>query len=234
MIDTEFKHRFTIDRELADRYSWHSDDKQLTNDIAAAKRATTTMTNMAKSFQHMLGPEQQLSINAAAASIARLVSNLQALKPFFKAYRPWKAAKEKRELEARLDARAAQRWASPEEVLAEAQDMVDFHYPTEGAEAVEALEAFLLNRNPGAREISRNCSGSYRIDAVRDSLARGSAVDAGRALLQILDNMGSGHMGYSRNWFPGRADYEAWRNARRDAHVLTTGALSAIKAKTRE
>jgi hypothetical protein len=234
MIDPEFKHRFTVDPDLADRYSWRSDDKQLANDIAAAKRAATTMTNMAKSFQYVLGPEQQLSINAAASSLARLVANLQALRPLFKAYRPWKAAKEQRAEEARLDARAAERWASPAEVLAEAQDMVDFHYPAEGADAVEALEAFLLRINPGAKKISRNCSGSYRLEGVRNSLARGSSVDAGRALIQILDSMGSGHMGYSENWFPGRADYEAWRNARRSAHAFTTGALSAILAKARE
>lgn len=234
MIDTEFKHRFTIDADLAERYSWRSDDKQLSNDIAAAKRAATTMTNMAKSFQHVLGPEQQLSINAAASSLARLVANLQALKPFFKAYRPWKAAKEQRADEARLDARAAKRWASPAEVMAEAQDMMDFHNPAEGAEAVEALEGFLLRRHPGAKEIERNCSGSYSLGGVRDSLARGSSVDVGRALIQILDRMGSGHMGYRGTWFTGREDYEAWRDARRNAHALTTGALSAILAKARE
>jgi hypothetical protein len=103
-------------------------DATATKDAAAAKRLATLLKTLdTYRFEPLLGPEQLLSLKAAAATVARLAAALDGVSALARQHRRSVVAERERIENARLDAAASERWSSDSALLvSEAQDLARF------------------------------------------------------------------------------------------------------------
>lgn len=214
-IDKEFRWTGTVNRDLADKYGWwHTEaEKRVAGDVTVAKRTRTQLQNMAKAFEPMISAEQLLAIRAAQSAVGRLILDLQALQPFFKAYSKWKTEKDEQEENLKLDKLAAQRWSSDAAAILEAADLIAFY--VEGTDGAE-IDAFIIGRHSGCKRVIRDSCFSDAETAQRHlpkAMKAGDITSVRRKAASVLNRMERGES-EREIWWVGRADYEAWREVR--------------------
>lgn len=129
-MDSTFKYRSTVNKELAARYEWEARYRGATeakNHAATAKRMATQLFKTLGQFERTLGPEQKLAMQAAASVMKTLGKELDQVADWSKGYK-LHCDQVSADAEAqRLDEIALQRWAgNDEEMLREASALIEF------------------------------------------------------------------------------------------------------------
>ncbi|WP_427913904.1 hypothetical protein ACPWT1_02805 [Ramlibacter sp. MMS24-I3-19] len=129
MINEEFKyHGKNINLELAGKFAYttYELEKRIANSAASAARSATQLKNTADKFVEVLNPEQLLALKAAASVVSRLAFDLQALRPWAKAYAQYMEEVRLRQREEELAARERERWPTDQAAVDEASDLIVF------------------------------------------------------------------------------------------------------------
>lgn len=234
-------------RHLMDKYTYYSASNaevDIKSALTNAKRMRTQLAGTAKSFERVLPDDGLLALKAAAATVSRLVEDLEVLAPLAKRHAKFVAEKREREHQVKMQAAAAARWPNDSDLLQEVEDLLAFlagQWRTD-ATAKEA-ETFIAARHRGATVCMPSLGYEARkaLQELQELPAALEAADlkkARRLAIEIVEDTGLALLGHpssnvhgDRYWHVGRDDYLLWREARRIARHDTSAALAAIAAK---
>jgi hypothetical protein len=219
-------YKFRVDPELAARWDFDArsnGEKHIKVQIAQAKRTATALKKAAQQFSN-IRPEQELAIRAAVSAMQALVSDLQPLVPWAKAYKAFCEEEYRLERDMQLEAMAQGRWGHDERALKFESDLVlELSTPDGKRTFAHWLHSTGSHTDVPLDRIS-SCIETNRSDALtRKGLAALIQEEWGRSDNKWVSRQGP-------NLICSWRTYELYLSHRKDIAAQTTGLLKDIAA----